>query len=144
MQDQTAAESAVIEALKFALVKGWSLSKVKESETPPMRQKTVCMRRPVKKKRSSHGQRREKEVVLEPEEAFFYEPNVPDLSKVGMGVEHSVSYIPAHRFQNHCHCTLLVCRPWQKGWQRMRTICGPDSSRTNKVTSFVACCQSTN
>ena len=136
MQDQAAAESQVIDALKFALVKGWSLNRIKEPEVQPMRLKTVCMRRPGKgKKRSSQKQRKETEMSQEElDDAVFYEPNVPDLSKVGMRVELLVSHIPIYMFQ--FRVTILVailCRLWQKEWQKMLTTDGPFSSRMNKV-----------
>lgn len=80
----------MIEAIKFALLKGWSLSKVRDGaiQSIPVKQKMVCMKRPKRKK----GTKKEKVEVIEEE---IYEPDkIADLSKVPMGVELLVSFIP--------------------------------------------------
>ena len=106
VQEQAAAESEVTDALKFALVKGWSLSQVKRPEVQPMKPKTVCMRPPGKgkKNRSQHQKKETEKPQDDLDIAVFYEPNVPDLSKVGMGVELLVSHIPRYMFAVPCHC----------------------------------------
>lgn len=107
VQEQAAAETEVTDALKFALVKGWSLSQIKAPDVQPMRPKTVCVRPPGKgKKNRSQNQKKETEKSQDDlDVAVFYEPNVPDLSKVGMGVELLVSHIPIIHVSVSCHCT---------------------------------------
>ena len=105
VQEQAAVESEVNDALKFALVKGWSLSQVRAPDVQPMRPKTVCMRPPSKRKKSKSQNHSRKEVQDNLDVAVFYEPNVPDLSKVGMGVELLVSHIPQYTCHSPCDCT---------------------------------------
>ena len=109
-QEQARAEENATEAIKYAIIKGWSLSKVKEAESQPLKQKTVCMMRPKKKAASvgSGQKQRGKGSVDHIEETIFYEPDVPDLSKVGMGVELLVSHILVYRFQFHAHICCAV------------------------------------
>lgn len=95
------------EAIKYVLIKGWILSKVKDGgfQNIPLRQKTVCMR-PPKKKHKQRGKEKEKQSEGK-EETIFYEPDVPDLSKIGMRVELLVSHILVCTFQfTVCHSTM--------------------------------------
>lgn len=93
-QEQTRAEDEVTEAIKYALIKGWSLSKVREAEHPPLKQKTVCIRRPKNKKTAKEKVRGR--IQIDHEDDVYYEPDVADLSKVGMGVDLFVSSFPVY------------------------------------------------
>ena len=109
LQEQAAAKAPVVEAVKYALMKGWSLSLVKCSELQnlPLKKKLVCMMKPrVKKdkdkkkakkedKKKGEDKKREKEgKVTEMEDGtIYYEPkSVYDLSKVGMRINLLVSH----------------------------------------------------
>ena len=103
MQEQVAAKAPVVEVVKYALLKGWSLSQVKcpEFQNLPLKQKLVCMMRPQgrkdkeKKKSKKEDKKREREgKVTEMEDGtIYYEPeSVYDLSKVGMRVDLLVSH----------------------------------------------------
>ena len=63
------------EAIKYLIVRGWSLSKVRAADISgiPLRTKTLCLRKKKKKKDGS--------------EEELYEPEVLDLSKVTTPVE---------------------------------------------------------
>lgn len=98
VQEQVAAKAPVVEAVKYALLKGWSLSQVKcpEFQNLPLKQKLVCMMRPrakkdkEKKKSKKEDKKREREgKVTELEDGtIYYEPeSVYDLSKVGMRID---------------------------------------------------------
>ena len=67
----------VEEAIKYLRKKGWNFSKVSpmNPSTVPLKQKTLCLRKPRKKKDIC------RELTLE-EEYSTYEPDVHDLSKV--------------------------------------------------------------
>ena len=100
VQEQAAAKAPVAEAIKYALMKGWSLSQVKcpEFQNLPLKKKLVCMMRPRGKKdkerkkskkedkKAGGGGERERKTVVEMEDGtIYYEPeSVYDLSKVGM------------------------------------------------------------
>ena len=102
LQEQTAAKAPVVEAVKYAIMKGWSLSLVKCSELQnlPLKKKLVCMMKPrVKKdkdkKKAKEDKKREREgKVTEIEDGtIYYEPeSVYDLSKVGMRINLLVSH----------------------------------------------------
>ena len=109
LQEQAAAKAPVVEAVKYALMKGWTLSQVKCSELQnlPLKKKLVCMMKPrVKKdkdkkkgkkeeKKKGEDKKREKEgKVTEMEDGtIYYEPkSVYDLSKVGMRINLLVSH----------------------------------------------------
>ena len=106
LQEQTAAKAPVVEAVKYALMKGWSLSQVKcpEFQNLPLKPKLVCMMRPrgkkkvkERKKAKKEDKKREREEkVAEMEDGtIYYEPeSVYDLSKVGMRVDLLVSHTP--------------------------------------------------
>ena len=99
-----AAKAPVVEAVKYALLKGWSLSQVKcpEFQNLPLKPKLVCMMRPrgkkekEKKKAKKEDKKREREgKVTEMEDGtIYYEPeSVYDLSKIGMRIDLLVSHV---------------------------------------------------
>ena len=103
LQEQAAAKAPVVEAVKYAIMKGWSLSLVKCSELQnlPLKKKLVCMMKPRvkkdkdKKKAKKEDKKREREgKVTEIEDGtIYYEPeSVYDLSKVGMRINLLVSH----------------------------------------------------
>ena len=106
MQDKVAAKAPVMEAVKYAVVRGWSLGQVKcaEFQNVPLKQKLVCMRRPRSKKdkerkkaKKEADKKRERESSEVAGETIFYEPeSVYDLSKVGMRINLLVSYMYMH------------------------------------------------
>lgn len=103
VQEQTAAKAPVIEAVKYALMKGWNLSQVKcpEFQNLPLKKKLVCMMKPRgrkdrdRKKAKKEDKKRERDgKVVEMEDGtIYYEPeSVYDLSKVGMRIDLLVSH----------------------------------------------------
>ena len=79
LQEKITLKDPIVEAVKYLLVRGWSLNKLSplDSHNIPIKAKMVCIRRPFRPKRK-----------LKPEEEYrFYEPEVMDLSRVDIRSE---------------------------------------------------------
>ena len=124
------------DAVKYLLARGWTLSKVKPTDTQsvPLKPKMTCLRRRRRRAGSFVGR--------EAKEAANYEPSVIDLSKVETPVELLVREwrgVEGERGKGKLILKLtrivLLIRLLQSRWLRMLMTNGPG----NWILTMVSC-----